>query len=62
MNLAEAINRGLIAEAIPDRRQSTAAPRDAGVPNVRVHEAQLEKAPFDYSADAQRARKSRRRR
>lgn len=62
MNLAQAIARGLIAGAIPDRRQAVPASRSVGVSNVKVHEAQLASAPFDYSAEAQRTRQRRRRR
>jgi len=57
MNLAEAIRRGLIAEAIPARPVRARSVKElarAGLVSVRVHEAQLQNTPFDYAAAAAR--------
>lgn len=67
MNIAQAIHRGLIAAAIsvkpgPAKKNSIGAPDSAGMMNVRVHEAQLERVPLDYNAEAQRNRQRQRRR
>lgn len=63
MNLAQALGRGLIAEAIAERRRpgpTLEECKSKGTVSVRVHSADLPIAPTDLGAERERMRIRRR--